>query len=586
MDKWEDWKSFVGCGGCSSLENPVDADDRDNGTGKFEMTESRKTAGLMLSLATALLASGCAQSRGQLSRGNALQPAKNDSVAISTIPQATPLTKNQSPELDPSVNPRSQIQLASTEQPASGKPIETHAVPPVPAAVDSPAASPLLLDDVIGSVVASYPLLQAAVFGRNIAHGDLLAANGEFDLKLKADTLNMPLGFYENYRQSIGAEQPLFSGGSVFAGYRVGAGNFPVWYGERVTKEGGEFKVGAIVPLVQNRDIDDRRALLWRSGYGVQAVEPEIQAQLIEFIRSASITYWNWVAAGQNVRITEELLRNALDRNDGLRRRVDQGDLPPIELTDNQRLIVSRRAKLIDAQRKFQQMGYKLSLFLRDETGQPRVVDRAQLPPVFPPEENPALRQLNQDIQAAVANRPELRALAILREQLQIDLSAAQNLRLPQIDAVFVSSKDVGAPPDPKKDDKGPFELEGGLIASVPLQRRKALGKMQAVEGKLAQIQAKTQFTQDKIVAEVNSASVALHAAYQQLDQAHQALDLARQMEAAERRKFDLGDSNLLLVNLREQATADAAVTEVDAQLNYFDAQADYRAALASDVVP
>ena len=57
-------------------------------------------------------------------------------------------------------------------------------------------------------------------------------------------------------------------------------------------------------------------------------------------------------------------------------------------------------------------------------------------------------------------------------------------------------------------------------------------------------------------------------------------------MEAAERRKFDLGDSNLLLVNLREQATADAATTEVDAHLNYFDAQADYRAALASDVVP
>lgn len=550
------------------------------------MTKSRMIGGLMLSLAAALCASGCAQTRGRVTRDATSRPTTGGSVAASAIPLASPLADGRDPQVDRAIEADSQIQLASAEQPASDKPSDSKTVPPEPDAVDQPSAPPLRLDDVIGSVIASYPLLQAAMFGRNIAHGDLLAANGEFDLKLKADTLNMPLGFYENYRQSVGAEQPLFSGGSVFAGYRLGTGNFPVWYGDRVTKLGGEFKAGAILPLAQNRNIDDRRAALWRSGYGVQAVEPEIHAQLIEFIRSASITYWNWVAAGQNVRIAEELLKNAIDRIEGLRQRVEEGDLAPIEVTDNQRLIVSRRAKLIDARRKFQQSTYKLSLFLRDESGQPRVIDAARLPEMFPPEDDPTLRSLEQDIQSAVASRPELRALAIFREQLQIDLAAAQNLRLPQVDAVIVGSQDVGHPADPKKNDKGPFELEGGLIASVPLQRRKALGKAQAVEGKLAQLQAKTQFTQDKIVAEVNSASVALHAAFQQLDQARQALDLARQMEAAERRKFDLGDSNLLLVNLREQATADAAVTEVEAQLNYFDAQADYRAALASDVVP
>ena len=137
------------------------------------------------------------------------------------------------------------------------------------------------------------------MLGRNIAQGELLQANGEFDLKLKADTLNMPQGFYENYRQSVGAEQPLFGGGSVFGGYRLGTGNFPVWYGDRRTKLGGEFKAGVTIPLAQNRAIDDRRAGVWRNGWEVQSVEPEIQAQLIEFIQMGSIAYWNWVAAGQ-----------------------------------------------------------------------------------------------------------------------------------------------------------------------------------------------------------------------------------------------------------------------------------------------
>lgn len=564
------------------------------------MTRSRMIVRLMLCVSAALVVSGCAHGRCRIAR-EAASPLSQHEQAVGSLVSPSG-HQRQSLKIDQHakagsipIDEVSPIQLVSGEQSTVGQTVDRflpdrHIAPPEPKLNEKsdaqPTVAPLTLDDVIGSVVVSYPLLRSAMFGRNIAQGELLQANGEFDLKLKADTLNMPLGFYQNYRQAVGAEQPLFGGGSVFAGYRLGTGSFPVYYGERETKLGGEFKAGAIVPLAQNRNIDDRRAGLYRSSWEVQSVEPEIQAQLIAFIQSASIAYWNWVAAGQNVRITEELLENATERTEGLKTRVEKGDAPAIELTDNERLIVSRRTKLIDARRKFQQSAYKLSLFLRDESGNPRVIDDTRLPPRFPDEDDPSLRSLDTDIQTAISNRPELRALAIFREQLNIDLANAQNLCLPQVDAVLVGSQDVGAPPNPKKNDKGPFELEGGLVASVPLQRRKAQGKSMAVEGKLAQLQAKTQFTQDKIVAEVQSASVALRAAYQQLAQAHQALDLAKQMEVAERRKFDLGDSNLLLVNLRELATADAALIEVEAQLNYFDAQADYRAALGSDIAP
>ena len=552
------------------------------------MINSRTIGWLTLCLGAVFVASGCAQTRGRAvskSRSNSPERASvrfgqegdgKDEPDASAFRLTTAQAQAKSP-----------IQLVSAEQPAPANVDDSKIAPqeqvPVKEEVD---LEPLKLDDVIGSVIVSYPLLRSAMFERNIAQGNLLAADGEFDLKLKADSLNMPLGFYENYRQAVGAEQPLFGGGSVFGGYRIGTGNFPVYYGERATKLGGEFKAGATIPLLQNRNIDDRRAGVWRGNWEVQSVEPEIQAQLIAFIQAASIAYWNSVAAGQNVRIAEDLLENATERNDGLARRVEQGDAPEIELTDNQRLIVSRRTKLIDARRKFQQSTYKLSLFLRDETGQPRVIDVARLPQEFPKADDPSQRNFESDIQLAITNRPELRSLAILREQLNIDLANAQNLSLPQVDAILVGSQDVGNPADPKKDDKSPFELEGGVVASVPLQRRKAKGKSQAVEGKLAQLQAKMQFTQEKIVAEVQSASAALNAAYQQLEQAHQSLELARRMEAAERRKFDLGDSNLLLVNLRELATADAAAVEVDARLNFFDAQADYRAALATDGVP
>jgi outer membrane protein TolC len=54
---------------------------------------------------------------------------------------------------------------------------------------------------------------------------------------------------------------------------------------------------------------------------------------------------------------------------------------------------------------------------------------------------------------------------------------------------------------------------------------------------------------------------------------------LALELERAERARFDAGDSQLLIVNLREQQTAEAELREVDAMLDYHRASADLKAA-------
>jgi hypothetical protein len=48
-------------------------------------------------------------------------------------------------------------------------------------------------------------------------------------------------------------------------------------------------------------------------------------------------------------------------------------------------------------------------------------------------------------------------------------------------------------------------------------------------------------------------------------------------LEQGERARFEHDDGNLLVVNLREQQTADALTSEVDALFDYFRAQADIR---------
>lgn len=444
----------------------------------------------------------------------------------------------------------------------------------------SKPVSLLQLQDVIDSVVVSYPLLEAAILSRSVADGELLATQGEFDLKLKGGGTSGPLGFYKTNRFGTGASQPLFSGGEIFGGYKIGRGNFQPWFGERETNDGGEFSVGIAIPLRQNRQIDARRAAIFRATYGRDAIDPHIQTQVLAFVWEASYAYWQWVAVGGNYQIAQSLLEIAQLRNDGLNKRVDLGDLPRIELTDNQRLIVSRQAALIDARRKLQQSAIKLSLFMRTPDGQPSIPTESHLPAAFPEAPWVDSKQMEGDIELAMANRPELVSLEFLRRQLDIDLAQARNLYLPAVDVVLLGSQDMGAAASPKR-DKSPFELEASLQVSVPLQRRKARGKIQATEGKLQRLSAKIRFTQDKIATDVQQVYAALLAAYDRIAKAKESLKLARTMEQAERRKFDLGDSTLLLVNLREQATADTAKSVLQAMLDYYLAQADYQASMA-----
>jgi outer membrane protein TolC len=245
-------------------------------------------------------------------------------------------------------------------------------------------------------------------------------------------------------------------------------------------------------------------------------------------------------------------------------------------------LIVGRRVKRLATLQKLQTTAVKLSLYLRMPGGTP-FVPGPQLLPVAFPEPFPVTRDaLPQDILFAQARRPELMALDITRQQLAVDHQQAVNLLQPTLDGQMLNSKDVGLPT--QKGDKTPYQLEAGLLFSVPLQRRKAKGKITSVEGKIAQWHAKRQYASDKISVEVQAAVIALDMAFQAIIQAREAIRLNEEMQRFETIKLEKGDSDFLRLNLRETATFDARVAEVESLLRYFESQSEYRAAIAVDL--
>ncbi len=334
--------------------------------------------------------------------------------------------------------------------------LDSSAEPPEPIlpgdATPAEPATVLELAEVTDSALATFPLLEIAQRERDIAAGKVLSAEGGFDLDVNMFAINAPLGYYQTNRTGVLLTQPVYRGGYVYGGYKIGDGNFEPWYGNRETNEGGEFKVGVAFPLLRDRAIDKRRAALAQAQIAREAAEPGVQAAILFTVQSASQAYWTWVAASQAYRVQQRMLEVAVMRNRAIQRRVELKDLPAIELTDNERLIASRQAKVIEAQRKLQAAAIKLSLFLRSEEGVPRIPAATLAPPKFPELTLPASEQLQLDIDRALAARPELRDLQLQREQMLVELAQSQNQLLPSLSATAFSAQDVGARASSKGD--------------------------------------------------------------------------------------------------------------------------------------
>ncbi len=466
--------------------------------------------------------------------------------------------------------------------PSPAAPSAVASPPPLTTAADSPGAAGLSLADVLRSAEAAYPPLRAAELERELARADVLSAEGGFDLSWRTRVSVAPLGYYQYQRVDTVVEVPTQLWGSTFfAGYRLGRGNIPSYYGELETLSQGEVRGGVNVPLWRNGPTDRRRATLWRAEAGRRVAELGVAQQRLEIMRAASVRYWDWVAAGRRFAVARDLLALAVTRDVALGARVERGDLPAFERNDNARAILQRQAQLVSAERALEGAALELSLFLRRADGSPDVPDPGRLPPGLP-EPAPFGPARHEAVEAAVRRRPELGRLEALRAQSEIELRWAKNQRMPALDAQAVVSRDVGNGSPTLR----PTAFEAAVLLDVPLQTRVAQGRIDAAGAQIARVDAQRAFARERIAVEVRDALIAIDAARQRVEVARREVDLARQLEQGERARFDLGESTLLVVNLREQATVDAALREVDALADYHRAVAAYRAAAGEGAGP
>ncbi|MFM9058250.1 MAG: TolC family protein [Planctomycetaceae bacterium] len=440
---------------------------------------------------------------------------------------------------------------------------------------------PLTLGEVLTSVLAHYPLLQAVERERGVAAGRYTSAMGAFDTNVNMAGNALAPGTYENYRSDFGLSQQFMTGGvSAFGGFRAGYGDFPTYNLAQKTANAGEWRGGLNIPFAKNREIDRARATRAQAELDVAIAEPVIERSRLDYMRAAARSYWTWQGSGERYGASERILEYAIDRDEQLELKVTAGAVANIERVDNRQNIALRNGLVVQADRAVQQAAIDLSLYHRDASGRPLLARRARMRPL-PQPVKPSTDIYEQALGRALAVRPEFARLSLQREKLLVERRFAANQTLPGIDGQILGNQDAGYGKSPLS---GPPRLHRQVLQAavglqMPAQRRDARGKMQSLDSQIVQLDRQLQWAQDQVRAEVQDAFSAIERAYVFHEQALQRLELARLVADAEREQLRLGRSDVLRVTLREQAKFEAEVLEISARQEFWRSASDLRAA-------
>jgi outer membrane protein TolC len=270
----------------------------------------------------------------------------------------------------------------------------------------------------------------------------------------------------------------------------------------------------------------------------------------------------------------------ARERDGAIGKQIEEGLSAPIVRTDNEQLVLSRSLEVVRAQRRLEAAAIELSLFLRDAEGRPVLAGRERLPEAFPVAGPVPAALGGVELLNASVRRPELRRFDLMMEKVSVDERLARNNLLPNLDLGLSAAREFGGGP---YKDLERTELQAGIELKVPLGRNEAKGRLEVAAAQMDRLRQEALFARDRIVAEVQDAFSAMEAAMAQISQNRRNVELAVKLEEAERFRFQEGASDLLALQIREQRTFEAKLSEVEAVADYFRALAEYRAAVAAD---
>ncbi len=413
--------------------------------------------------------------------------------------------------------------------------------------------------EVVKSVLNHFPLIEEAELKAESANGELTAAEGAFDHKLIFKSRNRIEDKYDNqYIETIIERRTAIGGTSLVAGHRQGQGNFPAYDGKYSTSAAGEIFAGLSVPLLRDFKTDEYRTNLKLRQIEKKQALLQVDLKKMVYLHKALSLYYKWILETQKLKINKSIFELAKIRHEMIEKRFKAGDIERLKVTDNQRAIDKRNGDIIKNEIDLNKIRTELSVFLRDEQGNPVPI---------PLETDPEFilkKKESSIISSKIWKNPQIEIMSLEKEKLKLESTYYDQSRLPGLNVELLGAKELSS-----NEPYDPESLQLAVKFDFPLENRKAEGKSVAYNYKLMAIDQSMRFLETELSQQLSFFIKASADSKVRWKITTKEFEGAKKMSEAEKNRWTQGASDLFVVNLREQDVADVEMRRWTALYDY-----------------
>ncbi len=443
----------------------------------------------------------------------------------------------------------------------------------------STRVAPLTIGEVLARIELTHPLLRAAGAERTKARAKIMKALGAWEptfrnitrtqrfqtwnLTTSPTTFDTHTGGFSDAKLDVG--HPW--GFRVQGGLRNGFGDngnqgtiaiipgMQGFYGQQQLIVAGSFQ------LLRGLIINEENAEFQQAELTRPQAEIKVAQKRQDLYLAGAVQYWDWQVAVKQAEVVKRALAVAEERLVQVEGLAKGGRVAPLDVIEASQEVQKRQEAAIAAQRKVEYEQYKLSLFLW-ENDEP-VTPRPEWAPEFQGETPlPTSDEIAAYKVEAKEERPEVRDLYVEAMMNNIDIKLAKNKLLPKLNL-------EGGPTEGATDWIVGIGYRIGVHAEVPLFQREARGKVLYAEVSQQQLALKQHYTEQQVSLDVDNWLSAIVRARDRVTAATEALRLAKTLEEGERKRFNMGATTVLFVNLRERNVVESAYQLYRAQADY-----------------
>lgn len=429
----------------------------------------------------------------------------------------------------------------------------------------------LRFDEYLGYVKKFHPIVKQAELVIDESQAELMKSRGAFDPKIDVDYDRKRLNGSEYWDQLNGTfKVPTWFGIELKASFEENTGDF--LNTEDFIQDGGLYSAGVLVPIARGLLINDRMASLKQARLFREQAKADRDIFVNTILFEASVVYFKWLEAYNELKLFENFLINAQLRYRGIVRGVELGENAQIDATEARIALDDRRLRLEQARIQMMNASLELATFLWLDNNipvelQPNVVPDVDSEPIVDVTFN--INQL-RDEEMEIDLHPKLQSLELKVQSLEVEKRLKANMLLPRIDLEYNFL--TGSPDIARSFNSADYK--GGLNVSLPLFLRKERGDLKLAKIKLQDTEFEVDATRVNLLNKINALKQELDSYVLQNEIMRQMVSDSELMLVAEERKFQLGESSLFLVNSRESKLIDSQLKAISIQNKFFNTKA------------